>query len=112
MQPEAAKFLSDIAQAAARITNYTRGKASADYLASNELRDAVQWNFLVIGDALSQLHKLDPATSEQISEWRRVIAFRNQLIHGYGVIKHEITWDIVQNKLPILISEVNQLLTK
>jgi uncharacterized protein with HEPN domain len=112
MQPESAKFLSDIAEAAARITAYTQNKTLADFLATSELRDAVQWNFMIIGEALSQLAKSDTVTPAKITEWRRIIAFRNQLIHGYGVIKNEITWDIIQIKLPVLVQEVNSLLGK
>lgn len=80
------------------------------YLVDNELRDAVHWNFAVVGEALSQLHKSDPTAAEQISEWPRIIAFRNQLIHGYGVIKSEITWDIIENKVPVLLADVKRLL--
>jgi uncharacterized protein with HEPN domain len=110
MQPESAKFLSDMADAINRIVDYTRGKTRDDYLADNELRDAVQWNFTVIGEALSQLHKTDAGTAERISEWPRIIAFRNQLIHGYGVIKNDITWDIIETKLPVLQKDVQALL--
>jgi uncharacterized protein with HEPN domain len=110
MPPEAAKFLTDILEALNRIAEYTRGKTRDAYLADAALRDAVQWNFIVIGEALSQLSKIDPATAGQISEWPRIIAFRNQLIHGYGVIKNEITWDIVENKIPILRDDVHRLL--
>lgn len=49
-------------------------------------------------------------TAERITEWHRIIAFRNQLIHGYGVIKNELTWDIVQSKLPVLRRDVQTLL--
>jgi uncharacterized protein with HEPN domain len=112
MQPESAKFLGDILEGAERVADYTRGKTQADYLASRDLRDAVQWNFVVIGEALGQLHKLDPQTAEQISEWRRIIAFRNQLIHGYGVIKNEITWDIIEKKLSVLQADVRRLLNQ
>jgi uncharacterized protein with HEPN domain len=110
MPPESAKFLSDILDATNRIADYTRGKTRDEYLSDRELRDAVQWNFTVVGEALAQLHKLNPVVAEQISEWRRIIAFRNQLIHGYGVIRNEITWDIVEAKLPVLQSDVQRLL--
>ncbi len=112
MRPEAAKFLRDILDASDRITEYTRDKNKDDYLANGELRDAVQWNFAVIGEALGQLQKVDPHTAEKITQWRRIIAFRNQLIHGYGVIKNEITWDIVKNKLPLLRSDAKTLLER
>ena len=110
MRLETGKFLHDILAAADRITNYTCGKTCDDYLAEGKLRDAVQWNFAVIGEAIAQLEKSDPDTAHQITEWRRIIAFRNQLIHGYGVVRNEITWDIVQNKLPMLRSDVQLLL--
>ena len=31
-------------------------------------------------------------------------------IHGYSHISHEKTWDIVQNNLPVLRKELEQLL--
>ncbi len=110
MRPESAKFLTDILDAIDRIVQYTSGKTREQYLADGELRDAVQWNFLVIGEALSQLHKLDPGAAEGITQWRRIVGFRNQLIHGYGVIKSEITWDIVESKVPLLRADVRKLL--
>ena len=112
MQPESAKFLSDILEAVSRIAEYTRAITRNDYLNNAELRDAVHWNFAVIGEALSQLHKLSPEVAERITEWPRIISFRNQLIHGYGVIKNDITWDIIEKKLPVLTSDVERLLKK
>ena len=112
MLPESAKFLSDILDAVDWITKYCSGKTREQYLSDHELRDAVQWNFLVIGEALNQLNKLDPKTAEQIGEWQRIIGFRNQLIHGYGVIKNEITWDIIENKIPALRADVQKILNK
>ena len=110
MQPEAAKLLQDILDAADRIAGYVSGKSRDDFLKQGELHDAVHWNFAIIGEALNQLHKIDPKSAEQISEWQRIIGFRNQLIHGYGVIKNEITWDVIENKLPVLHADVSVLL--
>jgi uncharacterized protein with HEPN domain len=85
-------------------------RRARDYLADGKLRDAVQWNFAVIGEALALLEKSDPDTAHQITEWRRIIAFRNQLIHGYGVIRHQITWDIIRNKTPVLQLELQRIM--
>lgn len=110
MRPESAKLLNDMSDAINRICDYTMGQSVESYMKDGELRDAVQWNFTVIGEALGQLYKSDPGVAQQIKEWRRIIAFRNQLIHGYGVIKNEITWDIIETKLPLLRSDVRGLL--
>ncbi len=60
MRPEAAKFLRDILDAANQISNYMLGKSREAYLADSLLRDAVHWNFAVIGEALAQLQRTDP----------------------------------------------------
>lgn len=46
----------------------------------------------------------------RISEAGRIIGFRNQVIHGYSKIDDEITWRIIEQKLSVLRTEVDQLL--
>jgi len=74
------------------------------------LRSAVERQFEIIGEALAQLVRLDEALASRISEYRRIIAFRNILIHGYAEVDHRIVWDIVESKLPRLRREVAALL--
>jgi uncharacterized protein with HEPN domain len=52
----------------------------------------------------------DAATAARISEYERIIAFRNILIHGYAEIDNRIVWDVLQTKLPKLLKEVEALL--
>jgi uncharacterized protein with HEPN domain len=110
MQPESLKLLRDMRDAVETIVAHTQGRTGEDYNQLRWLRDAVHWNFTVIGEALSQLDRLDPSTSRRITEYRRIIGFRNQLIHGYGVIQNEITWNIIVQKLPTLRRELSDLL--
>jgi uncharacterized protein YutE (UPF0331/DUF86 family) len=60
--------------------------------------------------ALAQLAKLDQALSGQITEYRRIIAFRNILIHGYAEGDDRLVWDVVETNLPFLRDEVAGLL--
>lgn len=112
MQRESAKFLHDMLDAAGAIEELTRGRSEADYLNSRPMRDACNWNFCVIGEALTRLRRLDERTAERISEYTRIIGLRNQLIHGYDHISNTTAWAIVRDKLPILISELKQLLAE
>jgi len=72
----------------------------------------VNWNLCVIGEALNRLNQLDPATASRITDHRKIIRLRNQLIHGYGSVDHEITWHIVQQHLPLLVRELEHLLAE
>ena len=112
MQLEAKKYLYDIQQAAARIAEFTSGKQFEDYRSNAMLRAAVERQFEIIGEALSQLARLDERLVERISERRRIIAFRNILIHGYADVDDRLVWDVIQGKLPVLRREVEALVTE
>jgi uncharacterized protein with HEPN domain len=107
MPLESKKYLYDIQQAAARVTEFTTGKQFEDYRSNSMLRAAVERQFEIIGEALSQLDRLDERLIKRISEHRRIIAFRNILIHGYADVDDRVVWDVVQGKLPVLRREVD-----
>jgi uncharacterized protein with HEPN domain len=71
---------------------------------------ACERKFEIIGEALSQLSKVDPNLASRIPELSQIIAFRNQLIHGYAKIKARTVWATIQSSLPTLITCVNELL--
>jgi uncharacterized protein with HEPN domain len=110
MPPETAKYLRDMLEAVRTIEFYAKGKTIDDYLRLRWLRDAAQWNFCVTGEALTQLKRIDANTAQKLTDHAKIIALRNQLIHGYGVIDNRITWDIIEGKLPTLRRELKALI--
>jgi uncharacterized protein with HEPN domain len=112
MRPESKKLLEDMRQAAEAIGDFTRGKTIEEYQASQQLRWSVERGFEIIGEALSQLSKTDPATADRISDRRAIVGFRNVLIHAYSIVDHGKTWDIVQRELPVLRRELELLLSE
>jgi uncharacterized protein with HEPN domain len=76
------------------------------------LRLAVERAFAIIGEALSQLAKVDATLAAQISEHQRIIAFRNILIHAYAEVDNRIVWDVIQTKLPTLLQQTTNLFRK
>lgn len=110
MLPETQKLLFDMQHAALGIAMFVDGKTFGDYESDLMLRSAVERQFEIIGEAMTRLRKSDPATLQMISESHRIIGFRNVLIHGYDNVTHSITWAVIENKLPILKRELDELL--
>jgi uncharacterized protein with HEPN domain len=112
MRLEAKKLLEDIRQASERILEFTENKALSDYTADALLRSGVERQFEIIGEALNRLAKAEPDLADQISHCKRVISFRNILIHGYDIVEDPIVWDVTVNDLPALHEQVRVLLGK
>jgi len=110
MRLEVKKYLEDIRQAAGHIRDFTARKSFEGYIADVLLRSGVERQFEIIGEALKQLELVEPAVVSKITNYRRIIAFRNILVHGYAVVDDRVVWDVVQKDLPILYREVETLL--
>jgi uncharacterized protein with HEPN domain len=110
MQRDARAYLWDIANASESIRSFTAGKDLDAYLQDDLLRAAVERKFGIIGEALSQLLRSFPSYSDRITMVGDIVAFRNQIVHGYATVRDDIVWEIVRVYLPKLRSEVGDLL--
>jgi uncharacterized protein with HEPN domain len=110
MQPKTPKLLEDIRDAAAFIREAVAGKTLADYQTDRLLRQAIERNFEIIGEAMNRLALSDAQVASRISKHRRIIDFRNVLIHGYDLIDQRIVWSTIDEEVPVLLAEVERLL--
>jgi len=106
------KLLQDILSRAEGIQQFTAGKDLTAYRAHDMLRLAVERQFEIIGEAISRLLKADAALAARLTDYRRIIDFRNAITHGYDMVDDQIVWDAVTAKLPILKQEVEALLAQ
>ena len=74
------------------------------------LKSAVERQFGIIGEALAKLSKTDSVVAGQVIDSRRIIAFRNILVHGYATVDDRIVWGVVETSLPGLTKSVESLL--
>jgi len=110
MRLEAKKHLEDARCAAELVVEFTTGKTRSDYEDDVLLRSGVERQFEIIGAALNRLRNEAADVSEQIPNHRRIVAFRNILIHGYDVVDNDVVWDVIQGDLPVLLEQVTTLL--
>jgi len=112
MQPKTPKLLEDIRDAAAFIADVTRDVTEADYQRNRMLRQSVERNFEIIGEAMRRITQNDPTVAQGISGYAQIIAFRNILIHGYDQLNDNLVWSVVRRDVPLLLAEVAALLAK
>ncbi len=110
MQRDPRAFLWDVQDAALAIQSFTADMNATAFVGSELVQAAVERKFEVIGEALSQLAKLDTVLANRIPDLPQIVAFRNQLIHGYATVNPGTVWDIAQQALPILLASVQQML--
>ena len=97
-------------EAGESILQITAGKTLAEYSRSRMLRRAVEREFEIIGEALKRLAQIDPTTAASVSQLRRIVNFRNRIIHGYDTIDDTVVWGVMEMSLRPLIKEIAVLL--
>jgi uncharacterized protein with HEPN domain len=73
-------------------------------LDDRKAQSAVERQLGIIGEALNKFEKLFP--DSQISNARKIVGFRNRLIHTYDSVDPSMVWAILKNHLGPLKDEV------
>ena len=109
MRPEILKFFHDILGSIDSINAYLgKNRDFNVYISNKMMRRAVEREIEIIGEAMNQVLKLDPKI--KISSAQQIIGMRNRVIHGYDDVDNQLVWGTIQRHLPILRSEVEDLL--
>jgi uncharacterized protein with HEPN domain len=110
MQPKSFKLLDDILDAATFILKVAHGKSLDDYRSDRLLRQAIERNFEIIGEAVNRLMRVDPDTAASIEHASVIVAFRNVLAHGYDIVEVERIWQTIVEDVSVLQRQVEALL--
>lgn len=106
------KWLYDIKIAIEELDEFFADKnpSIADYKANLLLRRGVERNLEIIGEAMNRIRQRDPEFVGQISEAHAIIGLRNHIIHSYDNVSDESIWSVVNEHIPILRKEIDNLI--
>jgi len=110
MRRESPKLLEDIRDAAQYIVGRTANDTLESFRANRDVRHIAERNFEIIGEATRRLERSDPDTARRLTDHRRMIDFRNYLIHAYDGVDATRVWRTIVDFLPVLLTEVTELL--
>ena len=110
MDIEIKTWLYDILNAITEIDSFfeDQPKEFSSYKDDTRTRRAVERNIKIIGEATNRILQKDDKI--ELSNSRKIVDTRNRIIHGYDTVSDEIIWGIVIQYLPILKTEIEQLL--
>lgn len=95
--------------AASRIRSYTRLISHRKFMRDQKTQDAVVRNLEIIGEAAKGLPASFRNAHPQVP-WGQLAGMRDRLIHGYAGVNYDIVWDIIEQDLPGLVTELKKLL--
>jgi uncharacterized protein with HEPN domain len=110
MTDQGKKYLSDILRAIELIDQFTAKTADFDeYVRDLKTQSAVERQLGIIGEATN---KFDQLSSESTLEnARKIVGFRNRLIHTYDSVDPSMIWAILKKHLPLLKEEITTKLS-
>ena len=109
MTEKGLKYLSDIFQAIVLIEDFTKSITSySDYVGDLKTQSAVERQLGIIGEAVNKFEILHP--EESLDNARKIVGFRNRLIHAYDAVDSSMIWAILKKHLGPLKEEVSKKL--
>jgi len=103
-------YLDDIVVACDSVAVTLEGVDTDAYAANRTIRAAVEREFTIIGEAVNTIARLDPEIAARISHSRKIVAFRNLLVHDYPAIVDAAVWAIADRDAPVLRDESHALI--
>lgn len=102
--------LLHIQEAIVYVQRFLKNKTKQDLYDEPLIRFAVERQLEIIGEAANFLSSEFKENYSEI-EWKRIVGFRNFLIHEYFGVDLELVWDIVDTKLPFLKNTIDLALS-
>ncbi|MBR1754769.1 DUF86 domain-containing protein [bacterium] len=102
-------FLKDIQKSTYKILKYIENLSYDDFIKNDMLRDAVERNFEIIGEAVKNL-PIELKNKYPDIPFKQIAGMRDKIIHDYFGLDYEIVWKTIEDKLPIFLDKINNIL--
>lgn len=101
--------IEDILECIIALQEYTRDSDFTTFITNRMLRQAVERNFITIGEAASHV---PAAISERHPSipWAELRGMRHAIVHEYFGVNLHIIWDTIRDDLPPLVEQLRRML--
>lgn len=102
------KYVEDILDAIGAIERFTQAETQESFEKNDMLVAAIERMIFIIGEAFSQLKKLDEDLVNSFSHSREIIGMRNILAHAYHDIDRGTLWGAANEGIAMLRIEISE----
>ncbi len=104
-------YVQDMIRFADRVLEYTVGLDMQMFEDRDLTYDATLRNLELIGEAATRIPDAICEAHPEVP-WRRIIALRNRLIHGYLGLDNETLWAVITSDVPEPIETLQRLVER
>lgn len=102
-------LIGEMIDAAEQAQSLVSGRDVEEIVADRQVRDALLWNFTVLGEAAAQLPDEFKKAHSSVN-WSRPSQLRNRIVHGYWSIDLEILHTTASKDLSAFVAELKVVL--
>ncbi|MDQ0426826.1 HepT-like ribonuclease domain-containing protein [Cellulomonas iranensis] len=98
-------FVAEMIDAASRIVALTSGLDTASVERDATVREALLWNFTVLGEAANQVSRETQVQHPEVP-WRRAAGLRHRIVHGYWSADIDVLVSTAHDVIPALLTQL------
>lgn len=103
-------LLTEMIDAAEQAQQLTAGRTVSQLETDRQRRDALLWNFTVLGEAAGQLSAEVKDRFPDVA-WQQPMRLRNRIVHGYWSIDVEVLHTTATEQLPAFTADLRSVLS-
>lgn len=101
-------LFQEMFDAAQRISELSSARSADEIRQNPDLRDALLWNYTVLGEASSQISPEKKAQYPQI-RWEDPVRLRNRIVHGYWSVDLDVLVATAREDIPGLTATLQAI---
>lgn len=101
-------FVAEMIGAATRIVALTADRAADAVEQDVTVREALLWNFTVLGEAANQVSQATRGQHPDVP-WRRAAGMRHRIVHGYWSTDIDVLVSTAHDAIPTLLVQLDRV---
>jgi len=102
-------YLNDILESITAIEIYLENMNYEEFIRDRKTCSATIRELEIIGEVVGNISSEIKSKYSDVL-WQPIKDFRNKIVHEYFGIDYRMVWDIVKNELPILNSQISDII--